>query len=247
MKGWYNSRPLPVILLVLVFCSGCSSPLKTSVAAFRTPSSYHSFVRWEGLELAIDPIDTPEKSEDIFGTDMWDAAILPLHLIVRNSGSHEFEINSAQVFGIAASGEMANAYTLQQASDRVRASSIGTTAATGAIVGGIAGAAVGAAIGAGVAGEGGAATGAAVGGAVGGTSGVAAGTSDSITHRFRRELAEQDFGDRVIRPRHIEHGFLYMKWAQYPKVRLLIFDITTNKREELFIPISVVRPPKDAQ
>jgi hypothetical protein len=90
----------------------------------------------------------------------------------------------------------------------------------------------------------GAGTGAAVGGVVGGTTGGAEGASDSITHRFRRELAAQDFGDRVVRPGHIEHGFLYMKWAPYQSVRVLLFDITTNRREELNIPISIARPPK---
>lgn len=247
MRGLAGPGFLPFTLLVLVSTSACSSPLKTSVAAFRMPSSYPSFVQWEGLELAIDPIDTPEKSQAIFGTDMWDSTVLPLHLILRNSGSHEFEIASTQIFGVAASGEMAGAYTLQQATDRVRESSIGTTAATGLIVGGIAGAAAGAAIGGAVGGGRGAGTGAAIGGTVGGVSGTAEGTSDTITHRFRRELAAQDFGDRVVGPGRIEHGFLYMKWAQYRSIRLLLFDITTNGRQELNIPITVVRPPKDVQ
>ena len=106
-----------------------------------------AFVQWEGLEIAIDPVDTPEKSQAVFGTDMWDATVLPLHLILRNSGNHEFEIDSAQIFGVTASGEMAGAYTLQQATDRVRESSIGTTAATGLVLGSVAGAVAGAAIG----------------------------------------------------------------------------------------------------
>lgn len=247
MRRFVRSWVVSVALLALTFASACSQPLKTSVAVFRPPSSYPSYVQWEGLELAIDPIDTPDKSEAVFGTDLWDASVLPLHLIVRNSGSHEFEIAATQMFGVTASGEMAGAYTLQQATDRVRESSIGTTAVTGLVVGGLAGAAVGAAIGGAVGGGRGAGTGAAVGGAVGGAAGTAEGTSDSITHRFRRELAAHDFGDRVVRPGRIEHGFLYMKWASYQGVRLLLFDITTNKRQELSIPIAVARPPKAAQ
>lgn len=244
MKGLVKPGVLSVILLVFAFTSACSAPLKTSVAEFRLPANYPSFVRWEGLEVAVDPIDTPEESEAIFGTDMWDASVLPLHLIIKNSGTHEFEVDSRQIFGVAASGDMAGAYTLDQATDRVRASSIGTTAATGAILGGTAGAAVGAAIGGAAAGGSGAATGAAVGGTVGAASGTAEGTSDSITHRFRRELAAQDFGDRVVRPGNIEHGFLYLKWGQYSTVRMLVFDITTNKRQEMLLTITVVRPPK---
>ena len=145
------------------------------------------------------------------------------------------------------SGELANAYTLQQATDRVRESSIGTTAATGLVLGGLAGAAAGAAIGGAIGGGRGAGTGAAIGGTTGAVGGTAEGTSDTITHRFRRELAAQDFSDRVVRPGYIEHGFLYMKWAQYQSVRLLLFDITVNKRQELSIPLTVVRPAKDTR
>lgn len=236
-----------IIIFLIVFTGACSAPLKTSVAPLRMPASYSSFVQWEGLELAIDPIDTPEKSQAIFGTDMWDATVLPLHLIARNVGTHEFEIASPQIFGVTPAGELANAYTLQQATDRIRESSIGTTAATGLVLGGLAGAAAGAAIGGAVGGGRGAGTGAAIGGTAGAAGGTAQGTSDTITHRFRRELAAQDFGDRVVRPGHIEHGFLYMKWAQYQSVRLLLFDITTNKRQELSIPIAIRRPPRDTR
>jgi len=247
MSRLAKSRGLVSILVLILSTWSCSAPLKTSVAPIRIPSSYPSYVQWEGLELAIDPIDTPEKSQALFGTDVWDATLLPLHLIIRNTGTHEFEIASAQIFGVTASGELANAYTLQQATDRVRESSIGTTAATGLVLGSLAGAAAGAAIGGAVGGGRGAGTGAAIGGTAGGVAGTAEGTSDTISHRFRRELAAQDFGDRVVRPGHIEHGFLYMKWAQYNTVRLLVFDITSNKRQELTISVTVARPPKDAR
>jgi len=184
---------------------GCAAPLRTTVAPFRLPEFYPSFVRIEGLELAVDPIDAEDKSTRVFGTDLRSADVLPIHLIIKNGGSHEFEINAAQIFVISAAGEFAGAYTLHQATQQVRDSSIGTTTATGLVVGAVAGAAVGAAIGGAATGRGsGAATGAAVGGAVGGTGGVAAGTSDVITQRFKRELAGHDFGDRVIAPGNIE-------------------------------------------
>lgn len=244
MRSAWTAKTGWVVLLIASLAGACAAPLKTTAPSFRLPSEYRSFIRWEGLEVAIDPIDTVEKSNAIFGTDMWEAMVLPLHLIVRNTGSHEFEIAAVQIFGVTRGGELANSYTLDQAAVRVRESSIGTTAATGALVGGIAGAAAGAAIGGAIAGGRGAGTGAAVGAATGGVVGTAEGTSDSIAHRFRRELAAQDFGNRVIRPGYIEQGFLYMKWAQYESVRLLLFDITTNKRQEISVPIGVVRPPK---
>jgi outer membrane lipoprotein SlyB len=182
-------------IALLLLGVGCAASLRTTVAPFRLPDSYPSFTRIEGLELAVDPVDTDEQSARIFGTDLRSAGVPPLHLIIKNGGSHEFEINAAQIFGINAAGEFAEAYTLQQASHRVRESSVGTKAATGLAVGALTGAAAGAAIGAGAAGGRGAATGAAVGGAVGG---VAEGTSDVITQRFKRELTAQDFGDRVM-------------------------------------------------
>lgn len=237
-------RWVALVMLGTLLAAACSAPLRTSPAPFRLPSSYGAFAQWEGLEVAIDPIDAAERSRELFGTDMWEADILPLRLIVRNVGKHEFELAGAQVFGMSAAGELASAYTLDQATIRVRESSIGTTAAAGLVVGAVAGAAAGAAIGGAVAGGRGAGAGAAIGAASGGTAGTAHGTSDSITHRFRRELGTHDFGDRVIRPGHIEHGFVYMKWAQYRAVRLLLFDITTNERHEVTVPLAIQRAPK---
>lgn len=164
------------IIVLLVWAAGCATPLKTGVAQFRLPQSYPSFAQIEGLEMAVDPVDTEEKSAGFFGTDLRYAEVLPLHLIVRNSGSHEFEIDAAQIFGISGSGEFAGAYTLDQATQRVRQSSIGTTAAAGVAAGAITGGVVGAAIGAAATGRGsGAATGAAVGGAIGGAGGAGGG------------------------------------------------------------------------
>lgn len=239
-----RSEKLNVVLAIgfLLIGAGCAAPLRTTVAPFRLPESYPSSIQIEGLALAVDPVDIEEQSTRSFGTDLRTADVLPLHLIVRNSGSHEFEINAAQIFGITTGGEFAGAYTLHQASQQVRDSSIGTTAATGLAMGALAGAAAGAAIGAAAGGGEGAATGAAVGGAVGGAGGVAEGTSDIITHRYKRELAAQDFGDRVIAPGNIEHGFVYLKWQPYTSIRIKVFDITTNKVHEIRLPVTIRRP-----
>lgn len=239
-----RSEKLNMVLAIglLLIGTGCAAPLRTTVAPFRLPESYPSSIQIEGLALAVDPIDTEEQSTRSFGTDLRIADVLPLHLIARNSGSHEFEINAAQIFGITTGGEFAGAYTLHQASQQVRDSSIGTTAATGLAMGALAGAAAGAAIGAAAGGGEGAATGAAIGGAVGGAGGVAEGTSDTITHRYKRELAAQDFGDRVIAPGNIEHGFVYLKWQPYTSIRIKVFDITTNKVHEIQLPVTIRRP-----
>ncbi len=57
--------------------------------------------------------------------------------------------------------------------------------------------------------------------------------------RFKRELTALEFGNRVIRPGDIQHGFLYMKWDNYQAVRLNILDITDNKVYEVRVPIVI--------
>ncbi len=77
MRGVQRPRGLLALALAIAQTGACSAPLKTSVAPLQMPATYPSSVQWEGLELAIDPIDTPSKSQPIFGTDMWEATVLP--------------------------------------------------------------------------------------------------------------------------------------------------------------------------
>jgi hypothetical protein len=58
---------------------------------------------WD-LVIAVDSLDTREKSERVFGTDLAEANILPMHLIVSNKGNQEFEVDASQIFGLS-SGE----------------------------------------------------------------------------------------------------------------------------------------------
>jgi hypothetical protein len=239
----YLANPAPVLFIFLL---GCAAPLRTDTVSFRTPESYPNHKVIEGLYIAVQPIDSPEKSKEIFGTDMKAAEILPLHLIVQNRGEKEFEISDQQVFGITADGEYTVAYNLNKAAERLRRSSIGTTAVTRAVAGAVAGAAVGAAIGAGAGyAAGDAAKGAAVGAAVGGATGAAAGTaeglSDSFTVEFKKQLANLAFGDRVVFPSDIQQGFVYMKWKPYKKVRVKVFNITNNRTYELYFDMNLRR------
>jgi hypothetical protein len=195
---------------------------------------------WD-LVIAADVLDTPEKSQQVFGTDLAAADILPIHLIVSNKGNQEFEMDASQIFGVAGD-EYFPAFNLTQAAERVRGSSIGTTVATqaavGALVVGAAGAAVGAGIGhaAGDAGAG-AAAGAAVGTTSGAMGGAAAGASDRYTHRFRHELAIQDFGAKNIYPGDIYRGFIYFQRQPYTMIRVKVTNISERKTEVLEIPV----------
>lgn len=231
------------LLVAVLLLGACAAPLRTSVAPFRPPEQLsNSETVWQ-LVIAADVLDAPEKSSRVFGTDLATADILPIQLVVKNKGSQEYEIDAAQVFGVAG-GEYYPAFNLNQAAKRVRESSIGTTVVTQAAIGALTGAAAGAAIGAAVGGAAGdtgrgAASGAAIGGAVGGTSGAAAGASDSYTQQFRHELAAQDFGDRVIFRGDLQQGFIYLQRQPYTALRVKVTNITKRQTRVVEIPLEV--------
>ncbi|MFN3533178.1 MAG: hypothetical protein ACK41Q_11815 [Candidatus Brocadia sp.] len=129
-----NKLTFYVLLAIFIF-SGCAAPLKTDTVTFNSPSSYQNKQEIEGLLIAVVPIDSLEKSKEIFGTDLKAADVLPVHLIVQNSGKKEFEINHRQIFGITADGKYTVAYSLNKTAEHVRRSSIGSTAVAGAVAG----------------------------------------------------------------------------------------------------------------
>lgn len=245
MKIVFNLLLSLVVSFSLLF-AGCAAPLKTDTVSFLPPSSYPGAMNIDGLDVAIVPVYSIEKSVETFGTDLKEANIIPFHLIVENNGSKEFEINNKQIFGISGNGEYTVAYNLNKAAEHVRSSSIGTTAVTNAVAGAVVGVAAGAAIGA-AAGHvndntsQGAETGAVIGGAAGATSGAASGLSDSYTVKFKKELANLAFEDRVVYPGDIQQGFIYFKWQNYKKLRIKLFNITDNKVDTIEFTTSVSR------
>jgi len=209
------------IAIIVALVASCAAPLKTDTVSFLPPSTYPNAKTLNGLEIAIHPVADETECRRVFGTDLKVARLLPIQIIVHNKGSNEYEIDSDQVFGIEPSGAMTVAYSF-------------------------AGAAVGAAVGAGVgyaAGdtERGATSGAAIGGATGATAGAAAGLSDQWTAQFKQELAELAWGDRVIYPGDIAQGFVYLKWKPYCRIRIKLFNVTTNRSYEFTFPVSISR------
>ncbi len=237
-----------LLLLTLIgLVLGCATPLRTSVAPFRPPETFaNSRKVWE-LVIAANPLDTPDKSIRIFGTDLATADILPVQLIVLNKGTAEYEVDASQIFG-SFNGEFYPAFNLTQAAQRVRESSIGTTVAGQAAVSALLLAAAGAAAGAGIgsaAGNAGAgaAAGAAVGGSAGALAGAAAGASDSYTHRFRHELAVQDFGARNIYAGDMYQGFIYFQRQPYTGMRVKVTNLSERKTEIVEITLSITPTP----
>jgi hypothetical protein len=200
MKRW--SIGVAIIWLV----AGCAAPLRTTVAPFPSPDLLPSAERLWHLVIAVDLLDTPEKSARVFGTDLAAADILPVQVVVKNTGNQEYEINAAQIYG-SAGREYFPAFNLHQAAQRVRESSIGTTVATQAVLGALAGA--------------------------------AAGASEHYTHRFRHELAVQDFGDRVVSPGDLLQGFIYFQVQPYRAIRIKVTNITEGVIQEIELPVTV--------
>lgn len=230
-----------IFLIVFSLLAGCAAPLKTDTVSFMPPEAYPGSIEISGLQLAVVPFDSLEKCIQTFGTDLKEAEILPFHLIVQNNGAKEFEINHKQIFAVSGNGEYTVAYNLNKAAEHVRSSSIGTTAVTNATVGAVAGAVVGAAVGAAVADSEGAQAGALIGGTAGASSGAAAGLSDSYTVKFKKELANLAFENKVIYPGDIQQGFIYFKWKNYNKIRIKLFNITDNKIDAVQFNTSIGR------
>jgi hypothetical protein len=141
-----------------------------------------------------------------------------------------------------AGGEYFPAFNLTQAAERVRGSSIGTTVATQAAVGALVVGAAGlqrapaSALPPGIRALG-AGAGAAVGASSGALGGAAAGASDSYTHRFRHELAVQDFGAKNIYPGDLYRGFIYFQRQPYTTIRVKVTNLSERKTQVIEVPV----------
>jgi hypothetical protein len=109
---------IAISLVLIVFLASCAAPLRTSVAPFRAPESFPNSKRVWDLVVAADVLDSVEKSSRVFGTDLGAANILPVHLIVSNKGTQEYEIDASQIFGISG-GEYYPAFNLSQAAQGI--------------------------------------------------------------------------------------------------------------------------------
>jgi len=232
--------------LLILFVASCAAPMKVEDVSFKHPAAIPNNQTIDGLVIAIEPVCSLERCKEIFNTDLKEADVLPVQLIVHNQGDKEFEINHQQIFGITPQGDYQVAFTLGTTANKIRRSSIGTTAVTQTVAGAMVGAAVGAGVGAGVgsaAGDTGqgAEAGAIIGGTAGAAGGLAAGTSDRWTLEFKKQLAIHAFEDRVIYPGDIHQGFIYLRWKPYTKLRMKLFDITDNKNQEVLFPMTVWR------
>ena len=233
--------------LIVVFCTAlgltsCGPQFKSNITPIKSPMGYATSYELDGLQIGFDVL-TAEQQTAHFGVDMTRADVVPIRIVVRNDSEDEYYIQAAQVFGRTPNGDLYPAYRLDQSIDRIRKSEVGKAMASGAVAGLIIGAAVGAAAGAAIgqatsdsAGQG-AAIGAAIGGTSAGISGAAAG-ADSTSRTIKSELRKVDWGNRVVYPAHIEHGFLFMKaGVAYDALEVLLYNV--NKRKNTRISVTL--------
>ena len=182
-----------------------------------------------------------QEQKEHFGIDMSKSDVLPVRIVVRNDGEHEFYLQAEQMFGRVPNGDLYPSYRLDQSIERIRRSEVGEAMARGAIAGILIGAAVGATAGAAIGGATGgdtgegAAIGAATAGTAGGLSGASAG-ADATSYAIRKELRKVDWGNRVSYPGRIEHGFLFMKpGVPYEALEVLLYNVNRSENKRIAI------------
>jgi hypothetical protein len=77
-------KKLLVILVTLVYVASCASYTPQPVTLLRIQAAAFS-VEEEGFAVGVTPYLNPEKNKQTFGSDLKQAGILPLQIVVRNN------------------------------------------------------------------------------------------------------------------------------------------------------------------
>lgn len=218
---------------------GCSPGFQSNITPIRSPTAYPASHEQDGLQIGFDLL-SPAQQKEHFGVDMTDADVVPIRVVVRNDATQEYYIQAEQVFGRTANGDLYPGYRLDQSVERIRQSELGAAMARGAVAGILIGAAVGAAAGAAIGGAvGDAGAGAALGAAAGGTSGGVSGAvseADSTSRAIKQELRKVDWGNRVVYPGRIEHGFLFLKsGVAYEALEVLLYNVNERRNTRVAV------------
>ena len=94
-------RMKAVLSFVLFFLfsmgGGCAKykPLHVDV---RPVDRYENRIEYNGLSIAVDPFDTPEKAESAFYMDITQKNYKPLHIIIHSRSSDNFLIQRQSVY-----------------------------------------------------------------------------------------------------------------------------------------------------
>lgn len=204
------------LIIILAICPvvACST-YKSQEVPFKPPAAYGGMQLVAGAQVAAEAYADKALARDTFGFDIRGAGILPVQVIVDNTGAHGLLIVPNQTFLVDGNGSYWNVLDNRTAYQRLEKSSeygeIAKGAGKGSLLGAAGGALIGAAIGivsgenVGTAAAKGAALGAA-GGAVFG--GAQSGTSGDAGRQISRDLANKNLENRAIPAGTLGRGFL---------------------------------------
>lgn len=233
-----RSRMLAVITLTLFITSGCTT-YKTQFAGFRPPEGYANNQVIDSISIGGEAYVNQNDAEKAFGFDIKGAGVLPVQMVMNNSGTTGVEVVASQTFLVDDSGSYWNLVPTGVAIERLEKSTqmaayFGKGAGGGALLGAAAGSVLGAAIGivsgtnVGSAMGKGAALGAAGGAVIGGTK---EGTSPKREARITDDLREKSLEGKEIPAGHLANGFLFFpgEVQSAKELRLQLRERTTGK------------------
>ncbi|WP_432821109.1 hypothetical protein [Trichloromonas sp.] len=203
-------------LLLLAFTAVSCSTYKSQEVSFKPPSAYQGMQMVAGAQVAAEAYADKSVARDVFGFDIRGAGLLPVQVIVDNTGIHGLDIVPGQTFLIDAGGSYWNVLDNRTTYQRLEKSSeygeIARGAGKGSLLGAAGGAIIGAAIGI-VSGENvgnavakGAARGAAGGAVIGGAQ---SGSSGEAGRQISRDLANKQMDNKTIAAGTLGRGFLF--------------------------------------
>ncbi len=236
MNKYFKIR-IPVILIILLFISSCTS-YKSQEVAFRSPAAYTNTQNVSGASIAAEAFADPDRAKEAFGYNIRKAGLLPVQVVIDNKGSHSLQVVTNQTFLVDDQGGMWNALDNNTAYKRVENSSefagIGKKAGRGALLGTAGGALLGAAVGV-VTGHNvgettlkGAAAGAAGGAVAGGASEM---SNNETGQQISQDLANKELQNKSVQPGSLIRGFIFFpgEATSAKQLRLQVQEVDTGE------------------
>ena len=228
--------------LVLVLVLGACTAYKSQETSFKPPDSIPNMQIAAGAKVASIAYADSVLARQAFGFNIRKAGLLPVQVVVDNTGNANLRIVPGQTFLIDDQGNYWNLLDRQTAYQRVERSSeyarIAGSAGKRSLLGAAGGAIVGAAIGiltgdnVGEAIGKGAAVGAAGGALLGGGEEM---VSDTSERRISQDLADKSLENRTIGAKKLGRGFLFFpgEASSASQLRLQLEEDATGKVHNL--------------
>lgn len=244
MKRPFANFARTVVLLVAAALLASCTPYKSQKVSFRPPSDYENIQIIAGAKVAAENYADETKAEESFGFNIRKAGLLPVQVIINNSGQKTLRVVPGQTFLVDEKGnywsllKKKEAYTRLQKSDEFARVARGS--GKGAVLGGIGGAIVGSAIGILTGQNIGEAAG--KGAAAGGAGGAVIGGAQSYENKeperqIARDIEEKNIENKKIEPGILGRGFLFFP-GEAPsggKLRLQLKQMGSGELHNLFL------------